>query len=143
MHDTLRLLVVPVLALSACGDDGAIAPPPARDSIPPAVVALSPAPGDTGVSRQVRVEVTFSEPLNWATLGPASFFVLRQLDPVAGSYTAIGATAVFEPDVPLDSVTVYAVTLTGAVRDSAGNRLPSDTSWSFRTGSPQLGKSGR
>jgi hypothetical protein len=97
-------------------------------------VSLRPTPGDTGVQPVAVVEVTFSEPLNWATIGPASFFVLKQLEPVTGSYEFAGLVAVFRPEAPLDSLTWYGVTLTSAVRDSAGNRLPADTSWSFRTG---------
>jgi hypothetical protein len=135
MHDTLRLVMVPALLVSACGDDEALVPrTPRSDSIPPAVVGLSPVPGDTGVPLLVTVEVTFSEALNWATVGPASFFLTRQADPVAGGYVVDGLTAAFVPEQALDSVTVYEVTLTGAVRDSAGNALPADTSWSFRTG---------
>jgi Bacterial Ig-like domain len=143
MHDTLRLLTVPVLALAACRDE----PPPAsatpRDSVPPAIVALRPAPGDTGVPLRARIEVTFSEPLNWATLGVASFFVMAQVDSVPGSYLAEGFTAAFQPDQPFDSLRVYAVTITGAVRDSAGNRLAGDSTWSFRTGAEVAPAGGR
>jgi hypothetical protein len=138
MHDTLRLGALPVLAALACGESAPPGPGPTADTVAPAVVTLSPAPGDTGVSLRARVEVTFSEPINAATLGPASFFLLKDLAPVPVSYLLDGATVALLPNSELDSVTVYSVTLTGAVRDSTGNRLPGDTSWAFRTGALAL-----
>lgn len=132
MHDTLRLRALPVLLAWACGD-GAPGPRAPGDTVPPGLVALSPAPGDTGVQPQARVEVTFTEPVNDATLGPASFFLMRGATPVAGAHAVDGLRAVLQPDVALDTLTIYSATLTSAVRDSAGNRLGSDTTWSFRT----------
>ena len=135
MHDTLRLGALPVLAALACGETPP-GPRPTVDTIAPAVVTLSPAPGDTGVSLRARVEVTFSEPINGATLGPASFSLRRGVAPVPVSYLTDGLGAALQPDSLLDSLTFYTATLTGAVRDSAGNRVPRDTTWSFRTGAP-------
>jgi hypothetical protein len=136
MHDTLRLGALPVLAALACGESAPPAPRPAGDTVAPTVVSVRPAPGDTGVSLLSPVEVTFSEPINGATLGPASFLLLRGIAPVPGSYRVDGLTAALKPDSALDSLSIYTATLTGAVRDSAGNRLPGDTSWTFRTGVP-------
>lgn len=133
MHDTLRRLTLPVLAVVACGDPAPPAPDATGDTIAPAIAAARPAAGDTGVSLRAPVEVTFSEPLNWATLGPASFFLVREADSVAGGYEVDGATAAFVPAEPFDSLTVYSVTVTRGVRDSAGNQLAADSSWSFRT----------
>lgn len=134
MHDTLRLGALPVLAALACGESAPLGPQPPADAVAPTVVTLRPAPGDTGVALLARVEVTFSEPINGATLGPASFVLRRGIAPVPGSYGVDGVTATLQPDSALDSVTIYTATLTSAVRDSAGNRVPADTSWTFRTG---------
>jgi len=136
MHDTLRLGALPVLAALACGDSTPPDPRPAADTIAPTVVSVRPAPGDTGVPLLAPVEVTFSEPINGATLGPASFVLLRGIAPVPGTYLVNGLTAALQPDSALDSLAIYTATLTSAVRDSAGNRLPGDTSWTFRTGVP-------
>jgi hypothetical protein len=134
MHDTLRLGALPVLAALACGESTPPGPGPTADTIAPEIVTLSPAPGDTGVSLLGRVEVTFSEPINGATLGPASFSLWRGVAPVPVSYLTDGLTAALQPDSLLDSLTSYTATLTSAVRDAAGNRVPRDTTWSFRTG---------
>jgi type IV pilus assembly protein PilY1 len=134
MHVTLRRLTLPVLAVLACGDGPPPGPDQPGDTIPPVIVATRPAAGDTGVRLRARVEVTFSEPLNWATLGPASFFLLREAEPVAGGYQVDRTTAAFVPGQPFDSLTIYSVLLTRGIRDSAGNQLPADSSWSFRTG---------
>lgn len=141
MHNTLRSLLLPALVLG-CGDGPAPPPPPPRDTTAPAVVTLSPAPGATDVPRQSDVRVTFTEPLNWATVAAASFSLTRQLDIVPATYVFEAVTAVLVPVAPLDPLTTFTVTLTSAVRDSAGNRLAADTSWAFSTG-PSVIPAGR
>jgi hypothetical protein len=134
MHVTLRVIALPVLLVGACGDEPVPGPGTPGDTVGPALVALRPAPGDTGVRLLSQVEVTLSEPVNPATLGPASFFLLRGTVPVAASYAVESLTVALQPDSSLDSLTTYTVTITRAVRDPAGNRLAADTTWSFRTG---------
>lgn len=138
MHNTLWRSGLPALALVACDDGSTVPPPNARDTIPPAIVELSPGPDATGVPVGSSVRVTFSEPLNWATVATASFFLTRRLQPVPATYAFDRATATLVPDADLDTLTTYTATLTGAVRDSAGNRLPRDTTWSFTTGVPSV-----
>jgi hypothetical protein len=130
---------MPGLALAAalaCGS-GTEAPPPAGpgDTTPPIIASLSPAPHDSGFPRDSALRVTFSEPVNPATLATASFYLQRSvtLQPVPLSYSYQGLTATAAPVSRLDSVTTYVATITRAVRDSAGNQLAADTTWEFTT----------
>jgi hypothetical protein len=129
------LLLAPLALTPACGGAGVEPPPGPTDTIPPMIASLSPAPHDTGVDRKAVLQVTFTEPVNPATIAPASFYLRKDstpaLIPLAFSYE--GRTATATPDQPLDSLTVYLATITRAVRDSAGNQLVADTTWEFRT----------
>jgi hypothetical protein len=137
MHNRLTSRLLPgLLALPlACGGED-VGPSAGRgDTIPPMIASLSPAAHDTGIDLRAVIEVTFSEPVNPATIAPASFYLRKNftpaLIPLAFSYQ--GRTATATPDQPFDSLTVYLATITRAVRDSAGNQLVADTTWEFRT----------
>jgi hypothetical protein len=133
----VRLLVGPglVLAAAMCSD-GTEGPDPApADTVAPFVTLLFPAPAAQDVPRGAMIVVTFSEPINPATVGVGSFLVRRSFDTVAGSYVFGDSSAGFEPEELLEAFAVYSVSLTRGIRDSAGNQLASDTLWGFRTAS--------
>jgi hypothetical protein len=137
MHNRLapRLVLGLAVLAPACGGDDVEHPPAGGDTIPPTIESVSPAADANGVDLRSVIQVTFSEPVNPATVATASFY-LRQvgtptLIPLAYSYA--GRTATATPDQPFDSLTAYRATLTRAVRDSAGNPLAADTTWQFRT----------
>lgn len=138
MHNRPASRLVPglVLAVAACGSGTDVPPPPGpTDTIPPTIVGLSPAPHDTGFALDSAIHVTFSEPVNPATIATASFFLQRNFTPqlVPLSYSYEGLTATGTPVSRLDSLTTYIATITRAVRDSAGNQLVADTTWEFTT----------
>jgi hypothetical protein len=136
MHDTRRSFPLPALiavALYACGEEIA-RPAVVADSVVPTILAVDPAPGDTGVSVEATIRVTFSEPVNPATVAVASFMVFKDLDAVAGTRRTDGTMAVFVPDTAFAELSTYAVALTVAIRDLAGNPLAADTAWGFVTG---------
>jgi hypothetical protein len=136
MHNRLAyrlLLGLPVLPL-ACG--GAIVLPlEATDTIPPGIESLSPPPRDSGVDLRAVIQVTFSKPVNPATIAAASFYVRTNLTPdhLALTLSYANRTLTATPAQPFDSLTVYLATMTRAVRDSTGNQLAADTTWEFRT----------
>jgi hypothetical protein len=131
----IRLVIPPVavLATAVACEEPTGEPPEPRDSIPPTIVALAPAPAAEGVPVDVVITVRFSEPINPATVGPASFYVRRGFDSVPGTYVFGDSSASFVPNHDLDYVTAFVVTVTRGIRDSAGNQLPNDTLWGFRT----------
>jgi methionine-rich copper-binding protein CopC len=107
------------------------------DTAAPTILARSPAPGATGVGTAQVVSVSFSEPMNAATIAAAAFRLRA-----AGSATDVAATisydpatrtATLRPAAPLSANTGFQVTLSGTVTDLAGNPLGADATWGFTT----------
>src|SRR6185436_1615787 len=95
-----------------------------RDEVPPTVTAVSPANGTT-VSAPATVNITFSEPMDQATIIGANI-TLRVTSSganVAGTvtYNVTTRVATFTPSAPLSVPANYTVTVTTGVKDVAGN----------------------
>ncbi len=102
----------------------------------PTVVSTSPESDATGVGVGTLIEVTFSEPINEATLTTLTITVEDDSPATvngAVTYTAGTYTAVFTPTASLTYDTVYTVTVTTGVEDEAGNGLAADHEFSFTT----------
>ena len=110
----------------------------APDVTPPTITAFTPGSGATGVPVNATATVTFSEPMQNATITTTSFSLRRTTGgvAVAGSVTVAGNTATFTPGAALTASTQYTATVTTAVTDAAGNALAANTSWSFTTAAP-------
>lgn len=130
--------VVALAAMAACTEatrtESVEVPVPDRTA--PRVLFASPADGATAVPQNARVSVTFTEPMERATLAGAIG--------VAGPRGAvIGAAAVsddarsvtFTPADPLEPGAVHTASLAAGARDLAGNAL-APTSWAFVTSAP-------
>ncbi|OGC00091.1 hypothetical protein A2V82_13030 [candidate division KSB1 bacterium RBG_16_48_16] len=96
-----------------------------KDSTPPAVVSLSPADGASGVSTSSVIRVEFSEPVDRNSI---QFFTLTTGGiQVSGSMNTLpilgGKVYVFTPATQLLPNSAYTATLTGPVRDLAGNAM--------------------
>ena len=110
----------------------------ATDTDPPTVSSVTPASGATGVPTASNVSVSFSEPIDPSTI-TGSTFELRQgasLVAASVSYDAGTRTATLDPTGPLANSTSYTATVKGGaagVKDSAGNPLAADYSWTFTT----------
>ena len=112
----------------------------AGDTAAPKVASISPAAGATGVSRTANVVVTFSEPMNTATINTTTITLVRK-----GTTTRLTATVTYyattkraflNPSASLGSRTTYTATVRGGtagVKDRAGNALGTSTVWSFTT----------
>ena len=112
------------------------------DETPPTISSRTPASGASGVATGADVTVTFSEPMNPATIN-ASTVELRDPSsaevPATVSYSAAQRQATLHPSSALQNSTAYTVTVKGGeggVADLAGNPLAADSSWSFTTASP-------
>lgn len=110
------------------------------DTVPPTIVAVTPAPGSTVGSLQPTVSVTFSEPIDpasWQHLG----LVMQAPDGalVAGTYAydAATRTGTFTPATNLLPATPYALTV-GSVTDPAGNQIAPVPSWTLTPLVPSL-----
>ena len=110
------------------------------DTAAPAVVSTSPAADATGAPSAAAITATFSELIDAASVGTNSFAVTEQgsTTPVAATVTFDGAnlTALLKPAAELRAGTNYTAVIKGGaagIRDIAGNSLPGDKSWTFRT----------
>ena len=100
-----------------------------------AVLALSPAPGDT-VGLTEPITVYFDTELAPGAVTPQNFILQEASgDPVNGivEYDEETRTVSLLPDAPLKPEHTYTVTLRAGVTDVYGYVLASDTTWSFTT----------
>lgn len=105
------------------------------DSRAPSVLSTSPASGASNVPVNGGIRVTFSEPMDPASLTAASLLLSDgNGNAVAGTVNSAAATAMFQPASDLSGFSTYTATITTGARDTAGNRLVTSRSWSFTTG---------
>jgi hypothetical protein len=114
------------------------------DTTRPTITGMSPAAGATGVATATTVRATFSEAMNAASIGAATF-VLRDpsnaLVPAAVSYNASTRVATLTPAQALTASSTYTATVvggSGGVKDLAGNALAVNYAASFTTAAADL-----
>jgi len=105
----------------------------------PTVQSTVPSDRETRVNVFSDINATFSEPMDSSTINTSTFLIVDKFgNQAAGTveYDNNSKTAIFKPfpDAPLSSGERYNVTLTSDIKDSSGNTLPSNYSWSFTTG---------
>lgn len=111
------------------------------DTTAPTVTEVAPRRQEGDVATAAVVEVRFSEPMAPATVQGALSLV-GPVGPVAGQVGQVDGTRWrFTPAAPLDAATSYAVAVSGAARDLAGNAVAAFSS-RFSTATPVLAVSG-
>jgi hypothetical protein len=105
----------------------------APDISPPTVISTSPASNEISVSLSTTVTVTFSELVNVSTVNAATFTLSDGVNPVLGTVSCNGSTAVFTPTSPLLRNTTYIATISAGVKDIAGNATTMNNTWSFKS----------
>ena len=132
------LLLVPASSMiTGCGrvEFTPIQPPPVQDTTSPEVLSVTPAKDATDISNSITPTVTFNEPMDASSVNASTFTLMDEDHSVVNAeVTCDGITAVLAPSAELNSGTVYTVTVTGSVKDLAGNPMISYFSWSFTTG---------
>jgi serine protease AprX len=103
------------------------------DGTPPTVTAVTPSEGATGVAANTNVTVTFSEPMDQASVQSAFSLVKAGGGSVAGTFSWNGSTVTFDPTANLDAASQYNATVSTGAKDVAGNALAAPKSWSFTT----------
>jgi hypothetical protein len=111
------------------------------DATPPAVTAVGPADGATGVAVGSGASATFSEAVDPATVTASTFFLTSGGVGVDGtvSYDAATMTASLSPAAPLQAGTTYTIIVKGSpggVADPFGNAMAADRVWGFTTATP-------
>ncbi len=116
------------------------------DTAPPTVASVAPASGTTGVSVTSPVTVSFSEPLDPATVSNNSIEVLSPAGasvPGTITYDTVTSTATFTPDNAYSTLTPYTLRVHGSdlgtpVKDLSGNALSSTYTSIFTVGIVEL-----
>jgi hypothetical protein len=108
------------------------------DWTPPQVSSVTPPGGSINVGVDTLVTARFSEAngMDAGTVNAATFTLTdEEGTPIAGSvtYDPGTMTATFDPASDLFYGYVYTARLSTGITDVAGNPLPADYSWSFRT----------
>ena len=121
--------------ISGCKKDTFVA----KDGVCPLVISTIPLNLATGVPLDMTITATFNEPMDPATITPASFSLqtgAKGLVALEGALTYDGnsATMSFKPSSKLVGGTTYSATIATTVKDLAGNALQTPYVWTFSTG---------
>jgi len=121
--------------ISGCKKDTFVA----KDGVCPLVISTIPLNLATGVPLDMTITATFNEPMDPATITPASFSLqtgAKGLVALDGALTYDGnsATMSFKPSSKLVGGTTYSATIATTVKDLAGNALQTPYVWTFSTG---------
>jgi hypothetical protein len=113
---------------------------PAADTTAPTVTSVSPTAGATNVAATTNASGVFSEAVQSGTVTTSTFTLTPQgsTTPVgaAVTYDAATRTATLNPTNDLAANTQYTATIKGGtsgVKDTAGNALAADRTWTFTT----------
>jgi len=102
------------------------------DTTPPEIAAVSPINGATGVAINTVISATFTKAMDASSINTTNF----ELDHgVTGTvtYDAVNKRAIFAPSANLAYSTTYTVTIKTGIKDSAGNALSANYTFSFTT----------
>jgi hypothetical protein len=99
----------------------------------PTVVSTDPVNGATGVALNKLITATFSTAMNPATISSTSYVLKQGTTIIPGTVSYSGSTAIFTPTAPLAANTVYTGLITTSAKDTAGNALAANYTWSFTT----------
>lgn len=100
------------------------------DTVPPTIVETTPVDSSTSVSVNTDLRVIFSEVMDQTSLTASSFQIVPS---VSGVFSNTYNSMTFNPDVPLDMLQWYTVTLTTGIADIKGNHLAEPYIWNFYT----------
>ncbi|MGZ5286983.1 MAG: Ig-like domain-containing protein, partial [Flavisolibacter sp.] len=101
----------------------------------PIVVSTDPVNGAVNVVLNKIISATFSTAMNAATVNATTFTLKQGVNTIAGTISYSGLTANFTPLLPLDPNTVYTAMISTGAKDTEGNSLAANHTWSFATGS--------
>lgn len=106
----------------------------ALDTTAPTITSTINANGANNVSVNTKVGATFSEAMDPLTLTPPTFTLTQGTNPVVGTTSYSGVSAVFAPTNALAFNTTYTAMVSSAAKDLAGNAMAANYVWSWTTG---------
>src|SRR5450759_1005553 len=104
------------------------------DLTKPTVTLTDPANSAIGVIRNKPIVITFSEPMDQATINSLTYTLKQGSTSVPGAVTYTGTKATFTPASNLEYNKIYTGTITTGAKDLAGNALAGNNTFSFTTG---------
>lgn len=127
------ILILLIVFMVGCKktDDNALTP----FVVNPTVNSTDPVNNATGVAINRMIVVTFSEPMDQATINSLTFTLKQGTTLVPGAVTYSGTTATFTPSTNLAASTIYTGTITTGSKNIEGIALASNFTLSFTTGS--------
>jgi hypothetical protein len=105
---------------------------------PPAVSAVTPAPGTAGVVKSTILTATFSKTIDDTQLSFVVTDSAANVIPGTVTYNDETNTATFTPNTALNPGTTYTATLNNVV-DLSGNKMAAPYTWSFTTATALVG----
>jgi hypothetical protein len=102
----------------------------ALDTVPPGVAAVFPAIGAINIIDKPTISITFTEVVDPATI---TFTLTAGTTAATCPLLYNGVTATCTPSSPLKHGQLYTAWIKSGVEDLAGNAMPNDYFWSFKT----------
>lgn len=124
------------VALASCGGSDGGGPGP--DTGAPTVTSMSITDGETEVGLVERITVTFSEPMDSATINDTTFVVAGRSAVGHIDYNESTRTASFLPDSLMAPETWHDLVLTNGITDAGGTAFEGSTT-AFQTGAVACG----
>jgi hypothetical protein len=106
------------------------------DKEPPTVTFTTPSHGASGAPVNTKISVTFSEPMDPATISVSTFSVNDGALGISGTvqYVESSKMAVFTPATSLNSILTYTCTVKKGAKDLNGNGIEPEYTWIFQPG---------
>jgi hypothetical protein len=105
------------------------------ETVAPTVSSTTPSDAATGVARNRKILVTFSEVMDPSTITAANVNITGPGNvPVTGTVDYVGTTMTFTPATTLAAGTAFTVTVTTGAKDLVGNPLAGAYTSTFTTG---------
>ena len=106
--------------------------PVGADITAPTVSATTPSLGTTAAT-SANVNVLFSEAMDGTTITVASFTLTQGATPIASTVSYESNVATLNPIDSLTADTTFTATMNTSVKDTAGNALAINKTWTFKT----------
>ena len=112
------------------------------DTTPPQVKETSPVSGATSIDTGATISAVFTKNIDPATVTSSTFTVTSSKAAVSGTISTLGNSVTFVPATALQAGAAITVTLSGIIKDLAGNAMGTDYTWSFTTKASESGGGG-
>ena len=106
------------------------------DKDAPQIIFTTPSFGAQSIPKNIKVTVTFDEPMDPETINNSSFTLELSGTAQPGTVTYLEShnMAMWTPSFPFFDNTVYTGKIRTSVRDASGNKMQSEYTWNFQTG---------